>query len=201
MSIQILTDENEQKILEKLAFSLPTESGINLSRRNRLIFYLMIDAGLRVREVVTLTWSCLFTESTMNTSVKIHANCNHNNLARLIPISSRLSNAIHEFTNFPTPPLCLLPLDYVFPARNAHRHLTTRQVHRIISIAGWSAAQVTVHPHMLRHTFATKLIAYTPTRVVQELLGHKSITSTQIYTHPNSTDLQRAIDGLNKKGV
>lgn len=201
MTIQILSPENEQKIIEKLAFALPTESGVSQSRRNRLMFYLMIDAGLRVREVVTLTWSCLFTESTMNSSVRIHTNCNHNNLARLIPISSRLSNAIHEFTNFPAPPLCLLPLDYVFPAHNAHRHITTRQVHRIIAAAGRQAASITCHPHMLRHTFATKLMSYTPTRVVQELLGHKSITSTQIYTHPNSTDLQRAIDGLHNKGV
>ena len=200
MSIQILTEENEQKILGKLAFALPTESGVSQSRRNRLMFYLMIDAGLRVREVVTLTWSCLFTEQTMNTAVKIHANCNHNHLARLIPISTRLANAISEFANYPIPPLCLLPLDYVFPARNAHLHITTRQVHRIISFAGWNAAQIIVHPHMLRHTFATKLMAYTPTRVVQELLGHKSITSTQIYTHPNSTDLQKAIDGLTNKG-
>lgn len=159
----------------------------------------MHDAGLRVREVVTLTWECLYTEQTMNTSVKIQANANHASLSRLVPLSGKLSEALHNFTNYPSPPLALLPLDFVFPAKNPHRHITTRQVHRIIKHAGRSAAQIDIHPHMLRHTFATNLMLYAPTRVVQELLGHKSLSSTQIYTHPNTNDLQKAIDDMNKK--
>ncbi|GAH69734.1 unnamed protein product, partial [marine sediment metagenome] len=52
------------------------------------------------------------------------------------------------------------------------------------------------HPHMLRHTFASKLMRVTSMRTVQELLGHSSITSTQIYTHPNEDDKKKAIKGL-----
>lgn len=201
MVIKVLPLDAVAKILAQLSYHLPTDTGRHHSRRNRLLFFMMLDGGLRVREVVTLTWDCLYTEQTMNTAIKIHANCNHNSLARLIPMSSRLSQALHDYTNFPAPPLALLPLDYVFPAGNPHRHLTTRQVHRIIKNAGRIACNIDIHPHMLRHTFATLLMMYTPTRVVQELLGHKSLTSTQIYTHPNSTDLRKAIDGLNKEGV
>ncbi|GAH96402.1 unnamed protein product, partial [marine sediment metagenome] len=56
-----------------------------------------------------------------------------------------------------------------------------------------------IHPHILRHTFATRLMSKTSMRVVQELLGHKNLSSTQIYTHPNNADLQEAIDSLNEK--
>jgi integrase/recombinase XerC len=49
---------------------------------------------------------------------------------------------------------------------------------------------------MLRHTFATNLMRTTNARVVQQLLGHKNLSSTQIYTHPNQQDLKKAIDSL-----
>jgi len=49
---------------------------------------------------------------------------------------------------------------------------------------------------MLRHTFATKLMRKVPTRVVQELLGHKNLSSTQIYQHPNQGDKEAAIKTL-----
>ena len=49
---------------------------------------------------------------------------------------------------------------------------------------------------MLRHTFATRLLKASNMRVVQEALGHKSIQTTQIYTHVTSDDLTRAVNSL-----
>lgn len=54
---------------------------------------------------------------------------------------------------------------------------------------------------MLRHTFATRLMQKTNIRVVQQLLGHKSLSSTQVYTHPNADDLQKAIENLNENAT
>ena len=54
---------------------------------------------------------------------------------------------------------------------------------------------------MLRHTFATRLLKVTDLRSVQELLGHRRLTTTQIYTHPNTDDLRRAVTELDPAPV
>jgi len=53
-----------------------------------------------------------------------------------------------------------------------------------------------IHPHVLRHTFATQLAKVTNIRVVQELLGHSSLESTQIYTHPDMNEAREAVNRL-----
>jgi len=74
--------------------------------------------------------------------------------------------------------------------------ITTRQVERIIKHAAIASIGRPANPHMLRHTFATKLMRITNVRVVQELLGHRNLSSTQIYTHPNQDDFAAAIRNL-----
>jgi len=81
------------------------------------------------------------------------------------------------------------------------RPLTTRQVERIIRTAALKSIGRPVHPHVLRHTFASKLMSVCNERIVQELLGHQSITSTQIYTHPNEDDKKKAIQDVEKDNV
>jgi len=78
-------------------------------------------------------------------------------------------------------------------------HLTTRQIERIIGNAGEKAFGRWINPHILRHTFASRLMRTVNSRVVQELLGHKHLASTQIYTHPNHQDLRNAIDSISTK--
>ncbi|GAH51596.1 unnamed protein product, partial [marine sediment metagenome] len=55
-----------------------------------------------------------------------------------------------------------------------------------------------VHPHVLRHTFASRLMRTTNSRVVQELLGHQHMSTTQIYMHPNQEDKKKAIQSLDR---
>jgi len=71
---------------------------------------------------------------------------------------------------------------------------TNRGLQKSIAAAAVAALGFRVRPHALRHTFATELLKHTNLRVIQAALGHRSIKSTQIYTHPDFNDLRAALE-------
>jgi integrase/recombinase XerC len=71
---------------------------------------------------------------------------------------------------------------------------SNRGLQKSISAASVAALGFHVRPHALRHTFATELLKHTNIRVIQAALGHRSIKSTQIYTHPDFNDLRAALE-------
>jgi len=186
----------QHQLLDKLLCKNAPHKSFSKGVRNYLIGCLMLEAGLRVGEVVSLKVSHLYFNGKPVQSLVLTRDITKNHVERIIPVSTRLTNAIEEFSKlnshlFKEPSSCKV-FGRAFPSKP----LTTRQVERIINAAGWKAFSRPVHPHMLRHTFATKLMRVTDMRTVQELLGHSDITSTQIYTHPNEDDKKKAIDGL-----
>ncbi len=82
---------------------------------------------------------------------------------------------------------------WLFPGPRAGRHIGTRSVQKMVSRAGIRAGmQKRVTPHTLRHTFATHLLeSGTDLRYIQELLGHASSRTTEIYTHVSKRDFSR----------
>lgn len=162
--------------------------------RNYLIGCLMLEAGLRVGEVVQLKMSHLYFAGKPVQTLVLTEDMTKNNKERTIPISARLKAALEEYLKEHYY-LETLSQDYTaWSIIGNLRRITTRQVERIINSAGYKALGRPVHPHMLRHTFATKLMRVTDMRTVQELLGHSDIGSTQIYTHPNEDDKKKAIE-------
>lgn len=164
--------------------------------RNYTMALIMLEAGLRVGEVVKLRISDLWFSSGPVTSIIIPAEMSKSRLDRSIPVSTRLSNTIKQLSVTVWPSGYLHQDLYAFYTTTARLPLTTRQVERIINAAGWKAIRRPVHPHMLRHTFASKLMRVTDIRTVQQLLGHKFVTTTQIYTHPNEDDKKKAIEKI-----
>jgi len=191
-----LTTEESNNLLNELLKWRSGECTKVKALRNYTIALLMLDAGLRVGEVVQLQISDLFFNSLPVTSIIIRPEIAKNKTERIIPVSQRLSDALKKVN------------EYWWDERDRLGHtdphytqllawvLTTRQVERIIRAAAMKALGRPIHPHVLRHTFASRLMRTVSIRVVQELLGHKSLSSTQIYTHPNQEDLKNAIDTL-----
>lgn len=186
----------QQKLLAALLCKDAPHKSFRNGIRNYLMGCLMLEAGLRVGEVVALKMSHLYFNGKPVQSLVLTSDITKNKVERIIPISSRLKAAIEELYSELSWLEQRKEYEFAFANWTQHKPMTTRQVERIINAAGWEALGRPVHPHMLRHTFATKLMRVTDIRTVQELLGHSNVTTTQIYTHPNADDKKKAIEGL-----
>lgn len=191
-----LTTEESDKLLNKLLGNYHEKNYHPKRIRNYTMALLMLDAGLRVGEVVQLHGYHLYFNCLPVTSIIIPPEIAKNKMERIIPVSQRLSDALKKYHTTPLAAYIKPTGTYAFYTAGTGQSLTTRQVERIIRAAAMKALGRPVHPHVLRHTFASNLMRVTNMRTVQELLGHKNLSSTQIYTHPNSEDLKKAIDSL-----
>lgn len=188
-----LTNDEAWKLLDQLLTGYGSPSKKKKAVRNYTMAVLMLDAGLRVGEVVQLHTGDLWFNNVAVTSILVRAAIAKNHQERQIPISERLSNALKSMVEAYWYKSFEIGAVFAFHKSNPNEPLTTRQVERIIRTAAMKALGRPIHPHVLRHTFASNLMRITDMRTVQELLGHKHITSTQVYTHPNEEDKKKAI--------
>ncbi len=188
-----LTGSECYALLEKLLEKKKTGRQKRTSTRNYCIALLMLDAGLRVGEAVKLKINQLIYNKVAVQAVTITADIAKNNYERTVPLSVRLQEAIQKTYWFWWGDTGVSNKHLFFSRTWPKEGITTRQVERIIRAAAMASISRPIHPHALRHTFATRLMKKVSMRTVQELLGHKHITSTQIYTHPSMGDLRTAI--------
>ena len=169
------------------------EASIDLSKweghRNRAIIEVLFSCGLRVSELVTLKLSDLFLDEGY---VRIFGK---GSKERLVPISNR---AIHELNLWfdDRKHMRIKPgeEDFVFLNRRG-AHLTRVMIFIMLrQQAELAGIKKVISPHTLRHSFATALLeGGADLRVIQALLGHESIGTTEIYTHIDTTALREAI--------
>ena len=170
----VLTVEEIQDIMDVIDLSTPE------GHRNRAMVEVMYGCGLRVSELVTLRLSNLFFDDGF---IKV---VGKGNKERLIPIVKTAIKAVNDYVEGKRKLLKIKKgeEDYVFLNRRG-AHLTREMVFMLVK--KWVAAagiDKTVSPHTFRHSFATHLIeGGADLRAVQEMLGHESITTTEIYTH------------------
>jgi len=194
--METLAFEEQEKLLNELG---PDKGTLNQKRkqlRNYTMALLMLDAGLRVGELVKLHIADLLFNGKPVSTLIVRSEIAKRHKERAIPLSQRLQNAISiMLVQWLDSDDCYYE-GYAFFQKGPKCPLTARQVERIIKYAGWNALGRLVHPHLLRHTFATRLMKVTNIRTVQQLLGHKYLSSTQIYTHPGTQDKIDAINAV-----
>lgn len=169
-------------------------NAIDLSKwegqRNRAIIEVLFSCGLRVSELVTLTLSNIYEEDGF---VRI---LGKGNKERLVPISGRALHELHLWY-MDRRQMRIKPgeEDYVFLNRRG-AHLTRTMIFIMIKqYAAQAGIRKTISPHTLRHSFATALLeGGASLRVIQTLLGHESIGTTEIYTHIDMSTLRQEIE-------
>ncbi|MBD2843859.1 tyrosine-type recombinase/integrase [Paenibacillus sp. IB182496] len=180
---------------KKLPQVLSTEEVLRLigavaNRKHRALLMLIYASGLRVGEAVRLRPSDV---DHARGTVRILQGKGRKDRQTLL--SKQAAQAL----------LTYLKTDgqhsgWLFPGQRAGRHLTERTVQKVFEEARQRAGiakQVSVH--VLRHSFATHLLENgTDLRYIQELLGHESPRTTQIYTHVSTRDIRRIVSPLDR---
>ena len=169
--------------------------------RNSCMIALLVDAGLRAAELLKLEHNDLYFDNRAVAMLTVPARAAKRHHPRDIPLSPRIRAALARYNREP-----LLIPDYpitqtAFPCKKQGHRLSTRQLQRIVNRTTLRSIGVELYPHQLRHSFATKMMRVTDIRVVQELLGHKNVSSTQIYTHTNSQDKRDAITAMSEISI
>lgn len=197
-SLKTISIEESEKLLDQFEYRTEKSGGGRRKIRNKCMTLLMLDAGLRVGEVVKIRRNCLRVFGAPATSVIVPCDVAKNHIQRTIPLTERLTDSIEDMKNSIWEPYATGLMQYAFYRRKPTQPLSRRQIQRIIAAASVRAFGYAIHPHVLRHTFATRLMRVTNARIVQELLGHKNITTTQAYTHPDADDMKQAIGELGR---
>lgn len=167
--------------------------------RNYAMALIMLDAGLRVGELTQLkVWDLYFGDHPITTLI-LRPEITKTHVERLIPCSERIMDMANTLRQLYHPWKNARVTTYAFTGGTAGKPINVRTVEKVIEHASILSIDRKITPHTLRHTFATRLMQKTNIRVVQRLLGHKSITSTQIYTHPNHEDLTAAIAAIHER--
>lgn len=174
---------------------------IPLWQRDRAILELMYASGLRASEVGNIQLSDLMEK------IGVVRVLGKGDKQRLVPLGTPAADAVSDYVRD-----CrarLITAERAAERRDKGRLFLTKSGRPIERVRVWqivkhwanAAGLKDVHPHTLRHSFATHLLmGGADLRVVQSLLGHADITTTQIYTHVDRTQLDRVIKTLHPRG-
>ncbi len=180
-----------EQVLRLLA-AVPPEHP--LAARDRAIVELFYACGLRASELADLTFNDLHID------LGVIRVIGKGRKERIIPIGKPAAAAIAQYVSHLRPHLMLAPVRRGKGPLREHGHVfvsrSGRKINRIvlyqrITELCKNAGLRKIHPHTLRHSFATHLLSGgADLRVVQELLGHADVGTTQIYTHVDSDRLK-----------
>ena len=166
-----------------------------LEIRDKAMLEVLYATGLRVTELVSLQ---LPNVSLQQGVVRV---IGKGNKERLVPLGEAAVDTLSTYLKIARQELLKQQSDVLFPSRRGGQ--MTRQTfwHRLKFYASRAGIEVDLSPHTLRHAFATHLLNHgADLRVVQMLLGHSDLSTTQIYTHVAKQRLQSVVSEHHPRG-
>ena len=179
----VLASEQVKRLLEA------PQPGDPFYLRDIALLEMLYAAGLRASEVAGLR------ESNINLDLHIVRILGKGGKERIVPLGRPAISALHRYMTDLRPALVKpeAETDHIFLSRTG-QPITRIVVWQIVKRLAKRAGLNDVHPHTLRHSFATHLLAGgADLRVVQELLGHSNIQTTQVYTHVDRSRLKEVV--------
>lgn len=184
---KVLSQEAVEALLERA--ELEASTGSRVAVRQLALLEMLYGSGLRATELVSLPLSAVPRDAPLITVM------GKGGQARMVPVGDRALEAISAWIEIrPKDP----PNRFLFPSRGG-KHLTRVRLFQMLKELAVRADldPAGISPHVLRHAFATHLLeGGADLRVLQTLLGHADIATTQIYTH---VDAARLVELVNSR--
>lgn len=160
-----------------------------LELRNRAIIELLYGSGLRITELLELKLSDL------HINIGFINVIGKGNKERIVPLGEEAQHALKRYLESARPLLKKIPGELLFVNKNGGKLSRVGFYKTLKNITIKAGITKDISPHSLRHSFASHLLeGGVDLRVVQELLGHEDISTTQIYTHINKTQLKNVYE-------
>lgn len=188
---EILSVEEIDRIIEAVDLSKPE------GYRNRAIIETLYSCGLRVSELISLKLTDIYSEQNF---IKITGK---GDKQRLVPISNKALSEIKNYIDYTRINIDIKDgYENILFLNRRGASLTRNMVFLIIKdLADKAEIKKNISPHTFRHSFATHLVeGGADLRAVQEMLGHSSITTTEIYTHIDQEYLKDTILSFHPRG-
>ena len=180
---QVLSEEEINQLLNTP--DLTSEKGI----RDYAVLEILYSCGLRVSEAANLQINQI------NEQEEIINILGKGKKERIVPIRKSALKAVKTYINEVRNKHLVIDNKAVFIGKNGKRMSRQALYNIVVNNAKLASIQKEIHPHTLRHSFATHLLDNgADLRVVQELLGHTNIGTTQIYTHVTTKTLVKSYD-------
>ena len=180
---ETLRPEQVRKLIESVGVNDP------LGLRDRAMIELLYSSGLRVSELCDARLENIDLESGF---IRVTGK---GNKTRIVPIGKPAGAAIRAYLERERPELVSKKTGAEIFLSIRGKKLTTPRIRQLLKLyAARAGLEANVYPHLMRHSFATHLLGGgADLRIIQELLGHADITTTQIYTHVENSGLKTVI--------
>lgn len=191
----VLTEAEVDRLIESARFNASLDGESPARRLRALRLYTLLEVlyatGLRVSELVSLPASATRRDAQVLTIV------GKGGKERMVPLSDRARGAMRDYFDLSHANKKYAKSPWLFPSHGASGHFTRqafgRDLKMLASDVGIDARKIS--PHVLRHAFASHLLQNgADLRMVQQLLGHADISTTQIYTHVLEERLRKLVE-------